>query len=326
MFFVLSLTACSDFGMTGVAKPPADDSGAAPAVDTAAAPADDSGTPDDTSDPLSMSGGDPDTDTAPADTQAWTPPDDTGTTTQTDPPPDDDCVETDDLVYVLARDDGGLYEFDPSTTHFTSLGVPHCGTSASPGSMAVSRAGVAYVRYSDDSVYAVDLATLGCTKTSYSPHATGFGDFGMGYATDDAETWHETLYVANSKTVAVLDTSAWSLTTLGTLPSQAELTGNADGELWAMLPLEHPAELDQVDTTTGSVVATVPLLGFPNPADIDTFAFATWNGSFYLFVREYGMGRSTDVYEVARDGTMTRIVENAGFDVVGAGVSTCAPS
>ncbi len=62
------------------------------------------------------------------------------------------------------------------------------------------------------------------------------------------------------------------------------------------------------------------------PGDIDTFAFATWSGDFYVFVREYGMGSSTDVIKVTRMGAMTTVLEDVGFDVVGAGVSTCAPS
>ena len=66
--------------------------------------------------------------------------------------------------------------------------------------------------------------------------------------------------------------------------------------------------------------------GFPDVGDIDTFAFAAWGGEFWLFVRTYGMGSSTDVYRVTADGTLSRVLEDVGFDVVGAGVSTCAPS
>ena len=65
---------------------------------------------------------------------------------------------------------------------------------------------------------------------------------------------------------------------------------------------------------------------FPDPYDIDTFAFATWDGEFYLFVRTFGMGSSTDVYRVSPDGQTTRVLENIGINVVGAGVSTCAPA
>ena len=39
-----------------------------------------------------------------------------------------------------------------------------------------------------------------------------------------------------------------------------------------------------------------------------------------------GMGSSTDVYQISLDGTMTRVVQNIGINVEGAGVSTCAPT
>jgi hypothetical protein len=45
-----------------------------------------------------------------------------------------------------------------------------------------------------------------------------------------------------------------------------------------------------------------------------------------VFVREYGMGSSTDVYKVTSTGAMSKVLSDVGFDVVGAGVSTCAPS
>lgn len=245
---------------------------------------------------------------------------------EADPAPVDDCDDSSDLIYVLSRDDGRLYTFDPSTMDFTSLGRVDCGTSQSPGSMAVDRAGTAYVRYNDESVYSLDLTSMRCSATGYSDRRTGFGSFGMGYATDSATTWRDQLYVANDRSVGVLDPATWTLRELGRMPSQSELTGNADGELWAMLPLERIAELRQLDTTSGATLRTISLPGFPDPSSIDAFAFATWGGDFYLFVRSYGMGESTDVYRVTAAGAMTRVLDDVGFDVVGAGVSTCAPA
>ncbi len=311
----LALTACSnDFSITN--KPDVvivtDDTGA-PAevpVDT-----DDTEAPADTG--------------STGDTQATDPGTDTDTTPvdeDTDPPDEDDCTETSDLVYAISRDDGTLYLFDPPTLSFSALARIDCRTTQTPASMAVSRDGVAYVRYGDNSVYAVDLDTYACTATTYSERATRFGSFGMGYATDSAETWRDRLYVASATRLAVLDTTTYALTDIGSLSSQSELTGNADGELWAFLPLENPAELVQLDKDNGSTLTTYRLPGFPDAGDIDTFAFATWGGSFWVFVRESGMGNHTDVYEVDASGSMTKVLTDVGFDVVGAGVSTCAPS
>ncbi len=239
-------------------------------------------------------------------------------------PPEDDCASTSDLIYLVERDAGEIYLFDPADLSVEYVGAPDCTYWASPNSMGVARDGAAYLRYSDDSVYEVDLETMACTATSYSQPS--FGSFGMGYATDDDATWRDQLYVANERTVARLDTASWNLTTVGTLPSQSELTGNADGELWAFLPLESPAELQRIDQTNGANLETVRVQGFPDPSDIDAFAFATWDGDFWLFVRSYGIGESTDVYQVKPDGSSSKVVDRMGFDVVGAGVSTCAPS
>lgn len=316
MILLLSL-ACSDFGLSQMKEPhgmPDEQDTAAP-LDTSAEDLDTGTPPEDT-------GAVPSADSEPAaDTGGDVPATDTGD----DPPPADDCAETDALVYVISRDDGTLYTFDPAALSFTSLGRVNCGTSQTPGSMSVSRDGVAYVRYADNSLYGLDLATMTCSRTAYSDRS-GFDSFGMGYSTDSADTWREQLFVANADTLGTLDTSTGVITTVGRMSSQSELTGDADGELWAMLPLESPAEIVQLDKSTGSTLSSIRLPSFPDPGDIDAFAFATWSGDFYVFVREYGMGSSTDVYKVTSAGTMTKVLTDVGFDVVGAGTSTCAPS
>jgi len=276
---------------------------------------------------------------APRDTGTYEEPADTGFTTPDeeeeeelidtgshtfDPPPEDDCEDTSELIYVIDRAEEALYLFNPPTLSFEFLGELDCGVySGTPASMSVTRDGVAYVRYSDNTLYDVDLQTMNCVPTSYR---TNFGSFGMGYATESQGAWKDDLYIANSDQIAIVDTNTWNLTVLGQLPSQSELTGNSDGELWAILPLETPAALVKIDVDTGRTVETLRLSGMPNPRNIDTFAFATWGGDFWLFIRENGMGESTDVYQVSSSGTMSRVAAGTGMDVVGAGVSTCAPT
>ena len=153
-----------------------------------------------------------------------------------------------------------------------------------------------------------------------------FGAFGMGYATESDKTWRDELFIANKNELAKVDPISWNVETIGDLPSQSELTGNADGELWAFLPLENPAALAKLDKTTGLEMDRVSIYEFPNPANIDTFAFATWGGDFWLFVRSYGMGESTDVFRVTEAGDITKVRNNVGLNIVGAGVSTCAPT
>jgi hypothetical protein len=243
-----------------------------------------------------------------------------------DPAPEDDCDETSDLIYLIDKDTAELHLFDPATLGITLVGELDCDWITTPGSMGVARDGRAFVRYSDQTVYEVDLTTLTCAATSYSDRRTGFGAFGMGYATDDPTTWRDQLYIANGDEVALLDTATWTPTTVARLPSQAELTGNAAGELWAFLPLERTGQVRQIDQATGSTVQSLSVSGFPNPTDIDTFAFAAWGGELYAFVREYGMGSSTDVYRIESSGRMTVVASDIGLNVVGAGVSTCAPT
>lgn len=316
----LLVGACgSDFAVAGAGK---DMPGRA--EDTGAEGADGGGDGGDgggeTADPEPTDSGEPSGDTGDGT------PDDDITPPDGDPAPADDCTETSDLIYVIERDTKELMLFDPAAQAFTTLGKLTCGGSATPGSMAISRDGHGFVRFSDNRVYDVDLATLACTETAYSDRDSGFGSFGMGYATNDSETWRDTLYIANESHLATLDTSTWAVTDVGRIPSQSELSGNAAGELWAFLPLQTPAQLARLDKTTGEALEVMHLDAFPDASDLDAFAFATWGGQTYLFVRVYGMGESTDVYEVNAAGDMTKILNDVGFDVVGAGVSTCAPT
>lgn len=238
--------------------------------------------------------------------------------------PEDDCTETSDLIYAVDKNSQNMYLFDPNTASFSLLGSLPCddwGWEGDPGSMGVSRNGFAYVRYSGGLLYEVNVSDLSCEESRFSEH--NFGAYGMGYATDHSNTWQDQLYIANSNSIASLNVHSGEYTTIGNMPSQSELTGNADGELWAFLPLEQPAQLVQVDQNNGSIVESLSVTSF-SLVDLDTFAFAYWGGDFYLFVRLYG--ESTNVYKVDKNGNQSLILEGSGLNIVGAGVSTCAPT
>lgn len=281
-------------------------------------------TPEPTPEPPTATPVPPPTPTAtpePTPTEAPTP----SPTPVVDPPPADDCANTSDKIYVIDRDQEALYLFNPENGLFSRLGALDCGVfSGTPASMGVSRDGKAYVRYSDNLLYEVNLTTLRCTETAYRNDA--FDSFGMGFATQTEDTWRDDLYVANENQLATLNLQTWRLSNIGRMPSQSELTGNADGELWAMLPLEKPAQLRQLDKTTGQTLKTLPLPTFPDPSNIDTFAFATYRSEFYLFVRESGVGNTTNVYKVSAAGIMTLDRLDTGRNIVGAGTSTCSPT
>ena len=57
-----------------------------------------------------------------------------------EPPPEDDCTETSDLIYTVDRDSQTMYLFDPTNNSFSSLGSLPCddwGWEGDPGSMGV---------------------------------------------------------------------------------------------------------------------------------------------------------------------------------------------
>lgn len=244
--------------------------------------------------------------------------------TEDEPAPEDDCDHSSDLIYVVSAE-GALFLFDPTTLALTRLGLPRCPRDGYPNSMAVSRDGTAYVRYSTNKVYAVDVETLACEETAYSDRATQFGTFGMGYASDSADGWQEHLYVANDDTLASLNIESGTLDSLGEIDSLAELSGNGAGELWAFMPLITPPELQQLDKTDATVLDEIELRRLPDASEVYNFAFASWGGEFWLFIGTHD-GVSAGVYRVTMEGEVTQEVADIGVSIIGAGVSTCAPT
>ena len=151
---------------------------------------------------------------------------------------------------MLDQDSESLAIFDPDTLSLTTLGTLDCNSWSTPASMGIARDGVGYVRYGDNEVFEVDLTTLDCTATTYSERSTGFGSFGMGFATESASTWRDQLFVANSR--QPLGSTDHVALTLGTLPSQAEPRVVA-ASLGAAAAHRPGGELDHA---TGSVLQT----------------------------------------------------------------------
>ncbi len=245
----------------------------------------------------------------------------------------DDCSEDAKLVYVVDSV-GGFRRFDPVAKTFTIIAAPlNCASGGTPFSMAVSRDDVAYVLYWDGAsscvgINAVDIHTGTCTGlTPFACGASGFDTFGMGFATDSADTTDETLYIgkavsSGSSQLASVDTSTWAVTPIGAIAGAPELTGNQDGELWAFFAWITTPKVAQLDKTTGAELVTEE---FPELAGNAAFAFAYWGGDFYLF--HAIPPANTTVYRI-HDGVLETWVtaDQTGFQVVGAGVSTCAPT
>ena len=247
--------------------------------------------------------------------------------------PTDDCSDASKLVYVVSRDNT-LYSLRPDTLAVTNIGTLTCTglIGAFPFSMAVDRAGTAWVLYSDGNLYKVSTTDASCAATSFVPDQAGFSLFGMGFASNGVGASTDTLYVSeniNGHGLGTIDLTSMTLTALGPYTGalagqKAELTGNGDGLLYGFF-LTTPAQVAQIDAT-GAIATTNPL---PTVTVGTDWAFSFWGGDFYLYT-----GNSTDTNEngsaITRyrpsDGSVTVVSPGIGFFIEGAGVSTCAPT
>lgn len=233
-------------------------------------------------------------------------------------------------VYVITgTQPPELYRFDPSCLRFERIGQVTCtGTgpfAATPYSMAVARDGVAWVLYTSGRIFHVDVSTAACTPTSFVMNQSGFLQFGMGFAADGPGASTETLYVSRNTTpyaLASIDTASLALGPIGDydlVSGRAELTGTGDGRLFGAFE-GTPFVVAEIDRTDAHILSTAPQsVGMAS----SNFAFAAYGGRFYLFV---GDGSYTDVvrYDPA-SGASETVVSHFTQEVVGAGVSTCAP-
>jgi hypothetical protein len=199
--------------------------------------------------------------------------------------------------------------------------------------MSISREDVAYVLYATGAttcygIFAVSVSNANCfEQTGFQCGDGGFELFGMGYSTDGPDTSDESLYIgqiggAGGGSLGTLDTGNWSTETVGTIYGGPEFTGNANGELWGFFPQESPPLIAQIDKDSGSLITEWPLDELSS--DANAWAFAYWGGSYYVFYKTFD-DPSTNVYKVT-DGDMELYMPETGKYIVGAGVSTCAPT
>jgi hypothetical protein len=193
--------------------------------------------------------------------------------------------------------------------------------------MAVDQKAVAWVVYDDGNLFKVDTATARCEATSFQVGQDGFNKFGMGFVFEPS-TGVDTLYIANNLMVdgktelATVSFPSLVVTLVGPITAgSAELTGTGDGGLWGFVPYdENPdgqAVLVRLDPASG---ATLESYAYPTLTDSGSWAVKFWGGSFWIFL-------GTSVYQVPRDTpqTIRTAIADTGRDIVGAGVSTCAP-
>jgi hypothetical protein len=260
--------------------------------------------------------------------------------------PINDCPDAGaTLVYVVTRQEQ-LLSFYPPTAQFRAIGPLSCPTrsASTPFSMAVDRTGIAYVLYQDGELFRVSTANARCQATYFRAGQSNFADtFGMGFSHDNTGTG-ETLFVASgdsasatTPSLATIDPRTFSLRIVGDLQPailNAELSGTGAGDLFAFFATTGAAPCDnmtnpncpdsaigQLDKTTGRVVAQSVLRGNPQGT---AWAFAFWGGDFYTFTAPGSGGTIVNRFNPA-DGSIVTVAMRPD-QIVGAGVSTCAPA
>lgn len=241
--------------------------------------------------------------------------------------PGDDCSEAAKLVYIIGSGNN-LYSFHPPTLAVTPIGVINCpqnGGFGSPFSMAVDRTGRAWVLFNDGKIYHVDTATAACTGTPYTAGQQGLFTFGMGFVSDEVGSAEETLYVADyqGSGIASISTDYVLSPVLGydAIYTAAELTGTGDSRLFGFFQ-GNPIIIAEIDKNTGSILSQAPQ---PTINIGSGWAFAFWGGDFWTFTNPGGGGSQIDRYQPATGMTST-VLTGIGDNIVGAGVSTCAPT
>jgi hypothetical protein len=172
----------------------------------------------------------------------------------------------------------------------------------------------------------------------------------MGFSTDSSSSTSETLYVAatgngislppipgfdagslfgGSQGLGKLDLTAQTLSSIGPFTGglagqNAELTGTGDGRLFGFF-VTTPIQLAQIDKSSGATSSPAQLSTVETPT---AWAFSFWGGDFYLYTSPGTPGRTSNVthYNPSTQAVDTAYMKNVGFNIVGAGVSTCAPT
>jgi hypothetical protein len=239
--------------------------------------------------------------------------------------PIDDCSEEAKLVYIIGEDNE-LYSFYPPTLEVKLIGVIKCasGLFATPFSMAVDRKGIAWILFNDGKIYHVDVKDASCTPTNFVAGQQGMQTFGMGFVSNKPGSAEETLYVADyiGTGLAQIDTTTLTLTKVGgwdKLSGAAELTGTGDARLFGFFN-GSPIIIAEIDKSSAKILSQAPQ---PTVNIGSGWAFAFWGGDFWLFTSPTGESQ-IDQYK-PKDGTTTTVKTGLGTNIVGAGVSTCAP-
>ena len=203
--------------------------------------------------------------------------------------------------------------------------------------MSVDREAKAWVLYTSGEIFWVNTKNAACVKSSFVPGAAGYELFGMGFVSDAPGSTTEKLYIfggaagdISSGNLAAIDPKTMAISTIGSLANTGEspeMTGTGNAKLFGFFPNMDKSVVAEIDKATGALGQTwkTPLSG-----TVSAWAFAHWGGRFYIFVTVaeglFGEHNSQILRLDPKSGKVDKIKEKLPFIIVGAGVSTCAPT
>ena len=247
-------------------------------------------------------------------------------------------VPLDDGIFVLSIT-AELWKYFPETNNFQQLGPIGCDLPPSTFSMAVDRLGFAWVQFSDGQLRKVAVTNVDdCTDPGYQVGQMGITTFGMAFVSNSAADACDRIYGNDASGIAegnaISDFFAIDPVSLDIIPisksdyGTAELSGTGDGRAFFFAGA-NPAKLIEINKATGAKLDTLPLTGVELGS---AWAFAAFAGDFYFFTNSQG-GPGSEVTHIDYDDSdkngvqdITVVIPNAPISIVGAGVSTCAPT
>jgi hypothetical protein len=244
--------------------------------------------------------------------------------------PEDPCPAGARFIFTIETN-GLLSRWNPNTKQFFPTKPILCpGSMGGPNSMAIDHNGNGWVNFNSGQLFFLDTTTITCSPTPLDP--TGNPDFqswGMSFAQDVAGNFkQETLFIADQRnglaSLGTVDLQKFVATTQAVLGinGHPELTGDNKAQLWGFFPDTMTPQVGRIDKMTGQVDMIFPLpqlAGSPND-----WAFAAWDGDFYIFLLRNG-DPSTNIYRLhSADGSLETVIQNSGHTILGVGVATCA--
>lgn len=251
------------------------------------------------------------------------------------------------MIYVV-DDAYRLLSFSPAggANEFTLIDLLNCpaaaswpawgNTTATPFSMSVDRTARAWVLYTSGEIFWVDTLSGACQRSPFTPGAGGFELFGMGFVSDEAGSEAEKLYIAGGQVgqldagdVAAIDPASLQPTRLGPIPDaeySPELTGTGEARFFAYFPGLNASFVAELNKATGQIDQQWALPSLSGT--VRAWAFAHWGGKFYIFIttREGGANNSQVLRLDPASGQTETLLDHLPYVIVGAGVSTCAPT